>query len=74
MIPILNQMSVIIDNIVVTFESDILYLVPINLYIKHNVSYNVQSLSFGSRILDNKMLSNLSNGFVKFHELQDLSI
>ena len=65
--------SVIIDNCVVSkFMENGVRITPINLKQKLNPNFNISSLlkiTYGSKVKDNKILSDLCEGILKFEDL-----
>jgi hypothetical protein len=64
--------SVLIDNVLVSIDANnCLRIAKIKLLKKHNIRdyIGAQRLSFGNRLADNLMISSLSDGKVKFHDL-----
>jgi hypothetical protein len=65
-----NQNSIIIDNVVVSYSSNILRLTSISYLLKKNININhLHKKTFGNRKLDNDILNKLSVGDLKFEDV-----
>jgi hypothetical protein len=69
----LNNTSIIIDNVVITkYNGGGIRITPIKLCIKYVNNFNVnnlEKLNFGSVAKDNKIISSLATGKIKYDDL-----
>ena len=69
-LPIIPQNSMIIDNVVVSEYNSILQIVSISYLQKKGIDISgIKKKTFGSRILENKILTLLSDGVLNFSDL-----
>ena len=62
--------NVIIDNVVVSKFGNGVKITPINLFRLANIKLTgVRKISFGTRLLDNNLLSQLSDGNLKYEDI-----